>query len=122
MQRLKSAPNPWFELPGDRDRRPYRPARPEAQRRLMVPSSQAIVAPVTTLTDGLTSVARAGWMLFTLPFRLAVGVLELLGRLLGLTVGFVLMVFGAALFPSPFLMIGIPVFAIGLLLSMRSLG
>ena len=35
---------------------------------------------------------------------------------------FVLMVVGAALLPGPFLIIGVPLFAIGLLLSMRSLG
>lgn len=62
------------------------------------------------------------WTILTLPFRLVVAVLDLLGRLTGLIIGFTLMVLGAALGAGPFFPIGIPLFLIGLLLTLRSLG
>jgi hypothetical protein len=62
------------------------------------------------------------WMVVTLPFRLVFWVVEMLGRLTGLVFGFVLMVVGVALCLGPLILIGIPVFIVGLLLTLRSLG
>lgn len=62
------------------------------------------------------------WWLITLPFRLVVWLVEMLGRLTGLVLGFVMMVFGMALMAGPFFVIGVPLFIIGLLITLRSLG
>jgi hypothetical protein len=62
------------------------------------------------------------WSVVTLPFRLIAWVVELLGRALGLLAGFVLMVLGIALCSGTLLPLGIPVFLIGLLITLRSLG
>ncbi len=108
MQRLKTVPEAWLESPV----RPYRPARAEAGRWLGVPQ----------VIGGIELIFGTVWTLVTLPFRLVFGLLGLLGRLAGLVVGFSIMVLGAALLPGPLVLIGVPVFAIGLLLSLRSLG
>lgn len=70
----------------------------------------------------LDTVLGTLWMLITLPFRLVIWLVEMLGRLTGLVLGFVLMVIGMALMAGPFFIIGIPLFIIGLLLTLRSLG
>ncbi len=62
------------------------------------------------------------WGVITLPFRLVIWVVELLGRITGLVLGFVLMVVGMALCAGPFFLFGVLVFVIGLLLTLRSLG
>ena len=62
------------------------------------------------------------WTIITLPLRLVLGAVELLGRLTGLVVGFALMVVGVALTASPFYIVGIPVFLVGLVLTLRSIG
>ena len=62
------------------------------------------------------------WTVVTLPFRLVLGAVELLGRLTGLVLGFALMVVGVALSASPFYIVGIPVFLVGLVLTLRSIG
>ncbi len=67
-------------------------------------------------------VLGAIWTVLTLPFRLVAWLVELLGRLTGVILGFVLMVVGMALAASPFFVIGIPLFVIGLLITLRSLG
>ncbi len=64
----------------------------------------------------------AAWSILTFPFRLVFGAIALLGRLTGVAVGFTLMVVGMALGAGPFFLIGIPIFLVGLLLTMRSLG
>ena len=61
-------------------------------------------------------------MLITLPFRLVYGIIALLGRLTGIMLGFSLMVVGMALWAGPFFIIGIPLFIIGLLVTLRCLG
>jgi hypothetical protein len=70
----------------------------------------------------LDSVLGTIWAVITLPFRLVVWVVEMLGRLTGLVVGFALMVIGMALWAGPFFIIGIPLFLLGLLMTLRSLG
>jgi hypothetical protein len=62
------------------------------------------------------------WFLITLPFRLVIGIISLLGRLTGIILGFALMVVGMALWAGPFFIIGIPLFIIGLVLTLRCLG
>ncbi|MDX2038214.1 MAG: hypothetical protein SFX72_16315 [Isosphaeraceae bacterium] len=63
---------------------------------------------------------RIAWTAVTLPFRILVGALAVLGRLVALVMGFGLMVFGAALFPTVFLPLGIAVFSLGLVMMLRS--
>lgn len=64
----------------------------------------------------------AVWWVLTLPFRLVFGVLSLMGRMTGVAVGFSLMVVGMALGAGPFYLIGVPMFLVGLLLTLRCLG
>ena len=68
------------------------------------------------------SLLAAAWFLVALPFRLAFWVIAWLGRLTGVTVGFLLMVSGMFLLAGPLFIIGIPLFIIGLVLTMRCLG
>jgi hypothetical protein len=80
-------------------------------------------ASVTAGFGGLVvAVLRACWYVVTLPFRLIFWVIALLGRLTGVILGFVLMVVGMALWAGPFFIIGIPLFIIGLLVTLRCLG
>ncbi|WP_237170485.1 hypothetical protein [Paludisphaera borealis] len=62
------------------------------------------------------------WFVVTLPFRLVIGAISLLGRLTGIAVGFTLMAVGMAFCAGPFFLIGVPMFLIGLLLTLRCLG
>jgi hypothetical protein len=62
------------------------------------------------------------WTVVTLPFRLLIGAVELLGRFTALLVGFTLMVVGMAFWAGPAPVFGIPVFVVGLLLTLRALG
>jgi hypothetical protein len=62
------------------------------------------------------------WAILTFPFRLVGWVVEFLGRLTGLLLGFALMVLGVALGASPLFMFGIPLFIVGLILTLRCLG
>jgi hypothetical protein len=65
---------------------------------------------------------QALWFIITLPFRLIAWVVELLGRLAALIVGFVLMVLGVPLLAGGLYILGIPIFVVGLLLTLRALG
>jgi hypothetical protein len=56
-----------------------------------------------------------------LPFRAVAWIVEFCGRLLGFGIGFLLMVIGVALGAGPFFMIGIPLFFVGLILTLRCL-
>jgi hypothetical protein len=69
----------------------------------------------------LISMLGVLWTVVTFPFRLVFWVVELLGRIMGLVVGFALMVLGVALWAGPLFLIGIPLFIVGLLLTLRSL-
>jgi hypothetical protein len=70
----------------------------------------------------MESVLGALWTVITLPFRLIVWLVDVLGRLTGLVLGFVMMVVGMALMAGPFFIIGVPLFIIGLLITLRSVG
>jgi hypothetical protein len=71
------------------------------------------------LTMGIVA---ALWYLITLPLRLLIGIIGILGRLTGIILGFSLMVVGMALWAGPLFILGIPLFIIGLLLTLRCLG
>ncbi|WP_435018154.1 hypothetical protein TA3x_000100 [Tundrisphaera sp. TA3] len=62
------------------------------------------------------------WTIVTLPIRLLAWAGDLVGRLVGLAIGFALMVLGVFLGAGPSLVLGIPVFVVGLILTLRSLG
>jgi hypothetical protein len=70
----------------------------------------------------IVGIVAALWYLITLPFRLLIGIIRILGRLAGIILGFSLMVVGMALWAGPFFIIGIPLFIVGLLLTLRCLG
>jgi hypothetical protein len=61
------------------------------------------------------------WFLITAPFRLAFWLIALLGRLVGIALGFALMVAGMFFLAGPLFLIGIPLFVIGLILTLRCL-
>lgn len=62
------------------------------------------------------------WSVVTWPFRLIGSGVELLGRFVGVVVGFALMVLGVAMCSGMLYPIGVPVFVIGLILMLRSFG
>ena len=64
----------------------------------------------------------AVWSILTLPFRLIGGAVATFGRLLGAISGFVLMVVGVAFCSSALYLIGLPVFVVGLILTLKCLG
>jgi hypothetical protein len=74
------------------------------------------------LLGRLMGVVAAIWYLITLPCRLLIGIIGILGRLAGIILGFSLMVVGMALWAGPLFILGIPLFIIGLLLTLRCLG
>jgi hypothetical protein len=65
---------------------------------------------------------HAIWWVVSLPFRVLAWVVELLGRVIALSLGFVLMVVGVALSAATLYILGIPIFVFGLLLMLRALG
>ena len=70
----------------------------------------------------LDAVLGTLWAILTFPFRLLAWGVDLLGRVTALSIGFVLMVLGVALWAGSLFMIGIPVFLIGLIMTLRCLG
>jgi hypothetical protein len=62
------------------------------------------------------------WSVLTLPFRLVGGVVALCGRLVGVIGGFALMVVGVAFCSGSLYPLGLPLFVIGLILTLRCLG
>ncbi len=112
MRHLKPASDPWIELPGHR-----RPPRGDAGRWLDEPAS-----PAAPRRDAFDLLFGTIWAILTLPFRLVFGIFGLLGRITGLVVGFSMMVAGAALSAGPLAMLGVPLFLVGLLVAMRSIG
>lgn len=61
------------------------------------------------------------WFTISLPFRLTFRIIAWLGRLTAVLLGFVLMVVGIALWAGPLFFIGIPLFVVGLVLTLRCL-
>jgi hypothetical protein len=62
------------------------------------------------------------WSLVTLPFRLIGWAVELVGRAVGVGLGFVLMVLGVALCAAQWLPLGLPLFVVGLIVALKCLG
>lgn len=69
----------------------------------------------------LVTVFGTLWSVVLLPFRLLIGAVELFGRLVALALGFVLMVIGVAVCAGPLVIVGIPLFVVGLIITMRAL-
>ena len=67
------------------------------------------------------TLATALWFVVTLPFRLVFWVIAWLGRLTAVVLGFMLMVVGMALWAGPLFFVGIPLFLVGLVLTLRCL-
>jgi len=62
------------------------------------------------------------WSILTLPFRMIAAVVAFFGRTLGVIAGFALMVAGVGLCASTIYLLGLPVFVVGLLVTLKSLG
>ncbi len=62
------------------------------------------------------------WSVVMLPIRAIAWTADFAGRLFGLVVGFALMVLGVAIGAGPSVALGAPLFVLGLLLTLRSLG
>jgi hypothetical protein len=67
----------------------------------------------------LVTLMTALWFVVSLPFRLFFWTVAWLGRLTAAVLGFTLMVVGMALWASPLFFIGIPIFLVGLVLTLR---
>jgi hypothetical protein len=61
------------------------------------------------------------WFVLTLPFRLTFWSVAWLGRITAVASGFSMMVVGIALWAGPLFFIGIPMFLVGLVLTLRCL-
>ena len=61
------------------------------------------------------------WSVVLFPFRMLIGAVELFGRLVALALGFILMVIGVAICAGPSMIVGIPLFVLGLVITVRSL-
>ena len=61
------------------------------------------------------------WSLIAFPFRLVFWAVAWMGRLTAVVLGFLLMVVGIALLAGPFFFLGIPLFLVGLVFTLRSL-
>ncbi len=62
------------------------------------------------------------WSIVMFPIRALAWTADFTGRLVGLVVGFALMVLGVAIGAGPSVALGAPLFILGLLLTLRSLG
>ena len=82
-----------------------------------------VIEPSTawSLGQALLALLSVLWFLATLPFRLIYLIIAWMGRLTALVLGFSLMVVGMALWAGPFFFIGIPLFLVGLVLTLRCL-
>jgi hypothetical protein len=74
------------------------------------------------LVETYLSVLALLWYLLALPFRLFFWMVAWMGRMSAILLGFSLMVVGVALWAGHLYLIGIPVFLIGLVLALKSLG
>jgi hypothetical protein len=61
------------------------------------------------------------WYVVTLPFRLVFWTIAWVGRLTAILLGFSLMVVGMALWAGPLFFLGIPLFLVGLVMTLRCL-
>ena len=89
----------------------------------MPPVHSLKVGPANSWSWGkaIAGLLRTAGFLFAAPFRLLHWLVALLGRLTGVAVGFLLMVIGMALWAGPLFFLGIPLFLLGLVLTLRCL-
>lgn len=73
------------------------------------------------LGEMLMTLIGALWFVVSLPFRLVFWTIAWLGRLTAVVLGFTLMVVGMALWAGPFFFVGIPLFLVGLVVTLRCL-
>ena len=73
------------------------------------------------LVEALWSVLVTLWYVITAPFRLVFWTIAWVGRVTAVLVGFCLMVIGAALGAGPLFFVGIPLFLVGLVLTLKCL-
>src|SRR5262249_16234901 len=83
---------------------------------------QSLARRLTPLCDRLTTMLSTIWSVVTLPFRLVGLAVEMVGRAMGVLIGFVLMVLGVALCAAQWLPLGLPLFIVGLLVALKCLG
>ncbi len=57
-----------------------------------------------------------------LPIRILLQAIDWMGRLASLLLGFLLMVVGSAFLAGPLMLFGVPLFLLGLFLTLRALG
>jgi hypothetical protein len=81
------------------------------------------IKPPSSLSVGqvVMTLVTAVWFTVTLPFRLIFWIIAWMGRLTAVVLGFSLMVVGIALWAGPLFFIGIPLFVVGLVLTLRCL-
>lgn len=65
---------------------------------------------------------NAIWSILTFPFRLIGSLVAVVGRAVGLVIGFVLMAAGVAFSAGTLIVVGLPLFIIGLLVTLKALG
>jgi hypothetical protein len=65
---------------------------------------------------------EALWAIVTFPFRLVGWAVALVGRGVGLALGFALMAVGVAFWAATWLPLGIPLFIVGLLITVKAIG
>jgi hypothetical protein len=64
---------------------------------------------------------HAIWIILTLPFRVIAGTFALIGRTVLVTLGFLMMVGGVFASASAIYILGVPMFVVGLLATLRGL-
>jgi hypothetical protein len=105
--------------------RARQPGAPHVRRRADGPFGHALQDPepryAWSVALTLVTLLGALWFLITLPFRLVFWMIAWLGRLTGAALGFTFMVVGIALLAGPLYIIGIPLFLVGLVVTLRCL-
>ncbi|MFM1800958.1 MAG: hypothetical protein RJA81_310 [Planctomycetota bacterium] len=61
------------------------------------------------------------WFVMTLPFRVILGLITTVGRMIGLALGFIILATGAAMWAAQLPHFAIPVLIVGGLLTLKSL-
>jgi hypothetical protein len=101
------------------------PNTPRNQRRADKPSGATTLELQQSSTWAFgqifVGIVAGVWFLLTLPFRLIFWLIAWAGRLTAVLLGFSLMVVGMALWAGPLFFIGIPLFLVGLVLTLRCL-
>ena len=111
MRSLHAAKSPSGQLSEAICYPAYAPTSPRSH------ASQGAYLPAGLIMGLVTAI----WYLVTLPFRLLIGLIAILGRMAGFILGFSLMVIGMALWAGPLFILGIPLFIVGVLLTLRCL-